>query len=137
MKTYLDTGVLITAFRNKGLGGIRALQILDDSQRTFGSSIFVKLETLPKTIYNQQAIEREFYETFFDAVTDWANDVERIVEEAYRISCEYGLAAMDALHIAAAVTIGAEEFITTEKITKPMFRVSEIKVMPLISELEK
>lgn len=136
MKTYLDTGVLIAAFRDKGLGGIRALQILDDSQRTFASSIFVKLETLPKTVYNQQAIEREFYQTFFDAVTDWANDIEKIVEDAYLISCEYGLAAMDALHIAAALAIDADEFITTEKITKPMFRVAEIKVTPLISALE-
>ena len=136
MKTYLDTGVLIAAFRDQGLGGTRALQILDDSQRTFGSSIFVKLETLPKTVYNQQVLEREFYQMFFDAVSDWADDVEEIVEDAYRISCEYGLAAMDALHIAAALMVGAEEFITTEKVTKPMFRVAEIKVTPLISELE-
>ncbi|WP_169266136.1 MULTISPECIES: hypothetical protein [Brasilonema] len=34
-----------------------------------------------------------------------------------------GLAAMDALHIAAALSVSASEFVTTEKPIKPMFRV--------------
>jgi len=34
---------------------------------------------------------------------------------------------MDALHI-AALAIGAEEFITTEKKTKPMFRLTELQI---------
>jgi hypothetical protein len=38
---------------------------------------------------------------------------------------------MDALHIAAAISVGAEEFITTEKPTKPMYRVTDIKVVSL------
>jgi hypothetical protein len=32
------------------------------------------------------------------------------------------------LHIAAALTVSAEEFVTTEKPNKPMFRVQEIQV---------
>jgi hypothetical protein len=39
---------------------------------------------------------------------------------------------MDALHLAAALSIGAEEFITTEKPTKPMFRVSSINVISIL-----
>lgn len=42
------------------------------------SSQFVKLEVLPKAIYNQQQKEKDFYETFFNAVTDWATDLEKI-----------------------------------------------------------
>jgi hypothetical protein len=38
---------------------------------------------------------------------------------------------MDALHIAAAISVDAEEFITTEKSTKPMYRVTDIKIVSL------
>lgn len=38
---------------------------------------------------------------------------------------------MDALHVAAALSVGAEEFMTTEKKTKPMFRVSSINVVSI------
>jgi hypothetical protein len=38
---------------------------------------------------------------------------------------------MDALHIAAALSVNASEFVTTEKLTKPMFRVSGIKIVSI------
>ncbi|AHJ28173.1 hypothetical protein NSP_18400 [Nodularia spumigena CCY9414] len=38
---------------------------------------------------------------------------------------------MDALHVAAALSVGAEEFVTREKKTKPMFRVSSLKVVSI------
>jgi predicted nucleic acid-binding protein len=41
---------------------------------------------------------------------------------------QYGLSAVDALHLAAAVRQGAGEFITAEKPGKPMFRVRGIAV---------
>ncbi len=53
------------------------------------------------------------------------------MQDGYNIACKYGLAAMDALHIAAAISVGAEEFITTEKPTKPMYRVTGLKVVSL------
>ena len=51
-KTYVDSGVLIAAFRGQGDPTARAMQILDDPTREFVSSIYVKLETLPKAIYH-------------------------------------------------------------------------------------
>ena len=48
LKTYLDSGVLITAFRVQGETGERARQILMDKDRQFASSVFVRLELLPK-----------------------------------------------------------------------------------------
>ena len=61
----------------------------------------------------------------------WADDLEKVMQDAYNIGCKYGLAAMDALHIAAALSLDAREFITTEKPTKPMFRVSGIKIISI------
>jgi predicted nucleic acid-binding protein len=52
-------------------------------------------------------------------------------QSAYRIAQEHGLSAIDALHIAAAIATGAEEFITTEKPGKPIYRVSSINVIAL------
>ncbi|MBE9229560.1 type II toxin-antitoxin system VapC family toxin [Phormidium sp. LEGE 05292] len=131
-RTFIDAGVLVAAARGVGDISEKALEILLDSDREFASSIFIKLEVLPKAVYNRQTDEAEFYETFFNAVTYWANDVERIIEEAYRIACTYGLASMDSLHVAAALLVGAEELVTTEKPTKPMYRVTGIQVISIL-----
>ncbi|TRU81004.1 MAG: hypothetical protein EWV76_22055 [Microcystis novacekii Mn_MB_F_20050700_S1] len=48
---------------------------------------------------------------------------------SHEIAGTYGLAAMDALHVAAALQIQADELITTEKPTKPMHRVREIQIV--------
>jgi predicted nucleic acid-binding protein len=129
--TYLDSGVLINAFRGVSEISLKATQVLDDSTRTFATSLFVQLETQPKASYNKQFAEVEFYETFFDAVTIWATDLNTIVKIAGRIAKVYGLAAMDALHIAAAISINADEFVTTEKTNKPMHQVTEISVVSI------
>jgi predicted nucleic acid-binding protein len=126
--TYIDSGVLINAFRGESALGLRAINILDDSDRSFASSIFVQLETLPKAIYQRQQIEQDFYQAFFSIVSHWAIDLPIIIPNAQTIASRYGIAGMDAIHIAAAIAIGVEEFITTEKPTKPMFRVTELKI---------
>ncbi|MDE5119367.1 MAG: hypothetical protein O4965_04050 [Trichodesmium sp. St19_bin1] len=38
---------------------------------------------------------------------------------------------MDALHVAAAISVNADELITTEKSSKPMHRVTQIKVISI------
>ncbi|MGL6341533.1 MAG: type II toxin-antitoxin system VapC family toxin [Waterburya sp.] len=129
--TFIDSGVLVTASRGVEDLFDKAILILASADRKFASSAFIKLEVLPKAVYYRQTDEIEFYETFFSAVTYWANDTEQVIQDGYNIACEYGLAAMDALHIAAAISVGAEEFITTEKPNKPMYRVTDIKVVSL------
>ncbi len=129
--TYVDSGVLISATDGVGRIAEKSLEILGDYEREFASSEFVKLEVLPKAIYNKQTEEAKFYEEFFSDVKYWANDLAQIVQDADQISSQYGLAAMDALHVAAALSVGAEELVTTEKRTKPMHRVTSINVVSL------
>jgi predicted nucleic acid-binding protein len=129
--TFIDTGVLITATRGQGENCDHALAILQDPDREFASSPFLKLEVLPKAIYNRQSEEIEFYEAYFDAVTYWARDLESIVTAAYQEMAASGLGAMDALHVAAAVMLGATEFITSEKSTKSIFRTSSIRILSI------
>jgi predicted nucleic acid-binding protein len=131
IRTYVDAGVLIAASRGTNPVAMEALNILDDPNREFSSSIFTKLEVLPRVIYNKNTHEVEFYEIFFNSVTHWANSIEAIAKEAYHEACHSGLAAMEALHVAAAISTGAEELVTTEKPDKPICRVGSIKVVSI------
>ena len=131
IRTFIDAGVLIYAARSQGDLAERAFQIIEDENREFASSIFLKLEVLPKAIYNQQSSEVKFYETFFDEVSYWATDLDSIIEAAYKESSQFGLGAMDALHIAAAVSVGATEFVTNEKSEKSIHRTQSIKIISI------
>ncbi|MEH2241216.1 hypothetical protein [Nostoc sp.] len=52
--TFIDAGVLVTAARGAGDISEKALEILADSERDFASSVFIKLEVLPKALYNRK-----------------------------------------------------------------------------------
>ena len=130
-KTYVDAGVLIAAVRGKAEVVAKAMQILDDSGWEFVSSPFLKLEVLPKAVYGKRQAEVEFYETFFAAVRRWADALDFVVEEAQRRAPAHGLGAMDALHVAAAISVGAAELVTTEKPGKPIHRVKAVKVVSI------
>jgi predicted nucleic acid-binding protein len=133
-RTCVDAGVLIAAARGQASIAVRAFEILDDPDREFAASVFLKLEVLPKAIYHNNSSEVEFYEEFFSAVTAWAADLNTVVDYAYREACDSGLAALDALHVAAAVSVGAEELVTSEKPDKPLFRIQSIKVVSIWRE---
>jgi hypothetical protein len=68
IRTFLDTGVLISAARGIGKQANTALQIISDSNREFASSQFLRLEVLPKAIFNKRTLEVEFYEAYFESV---------------------------------------------------------------------
>jgi predicted nucleic acid-binding protein len=118
--TFVDAGVLIAASRGRTDVSAQAMAILDDPNRAFASSEFIRLEVLPKAIFNGKTIEAEFYSSYFQAVTHWPDNTDAVVR--------FGLAALDALHVAAALSVGAEELITTEKRSKPLHRTMGILV---------
>jgi predicted nucleic acid-binding protein len=64
-------------------------------------------------------------------VAVWVDFSEELVEDASQRAKQYGLGAMDALHITAAISANANEFITTEKPDKPMFRIKDLKVITI------
>jgi predicted nucleic acid-binding protein len=134
IRTFIDAGVLIAAARGVGIVAERALTILEDPNREFASSIFIKLEVLPKAIYNNRISEVSFYEAYFNAVSYWATDIDKIIQGAYSEVCESGLGAMDALHVTAALSVGAVEFITNEKPEKSIHRTKTVKVISIWSK---
>ena len=128
--TFIDAGVLITAARGAGAKALAAFSILDDPDREFASSLFVQLEVLPKAVYNKQHAEENFYRSYFAAVSRWADPVD-ILNDALNVASAYGLSALDGLHVAAALAVGADELVTTEGPTKPMYRTVGLKVITL------
>jgi predicted nucleic acid-binding protein len=127
-RTFLDTGILIAAARGTGSMAVRAHSILDDPTRTFTTSDYIRLELFPKAIYEQRTLEVRFYTRFFAQVVQMVPYSLALAQQAYAEACACGLAAMDALHIAAAKQSNAAEFITTERATKPLFRVTGIRI---------
>ena len=126
MRTFLDSGVLLTAWR--GRNAEVALAVMEDPQRQFCTSQLVKLELLPKPQFFKQEAEIEFYRTHFRAAIGEEPLSGELGEKAQELAARHGIAAVDALHLAAAIRQGAEEFITAEKPGKPMFRVRGITV---------
>ena len=130
MVTYLDSGVLLAAWRNAELRPA-ALGILEGADRQFATSQLVKLELLPKPTFEKRPLERAFYQAHFDETAASQPLDESLGNDALALAERYGLAAADALHIAAALRLGAGEFYTSERPGKPMFRVKELKVISL------
>jgi predicted nucleic acid-binding protein len=130
-RTFLDAGILIAAVRGQKEEATRALAILEDPERSFLTSVFLRMEVLPKAIYYQRPAEVALYERYF-ARAQSISVTEALVAQAHAEACAFGLAALDALHLTFAKAGGAEEFITTENPTQPLFRVTGIAIKPLI-----
>jgi hypothetical protein len=130
IKTFVDASVLITAARGAGEQALKAISLLDDPDRQFVDSDFLELEVLPKAVYTRRSAEADFYRAYFAAVAERA-DVAGLVKQAIDEACKSGLSAVDALHIVAAATLGAEELVSAEKPNKPIYRTNLVRVRRL------
>ena len=130
MRTFLDAGVLIAAFRGSPDARRSALAAIEDPTRIFVVSDFVRLEVLPKAQYYKRQHEVAFYTTII-ATAESVEFSPNLIESAHREAAQSGLAAMDALHVAAAKDANCEELLTTENPEKPMFRASGIRVISI------
>ena len=135
--TFVDAGVLIAAARGANIEAARAMEILDDPGREFAASSFLRLEVLPRALFNKREAEVAFYEAFFSTVQRWARDLDAVLEIAMREASTNGLEAMDALHVAAAVSVGASELITTERPSRSIHRTRAIQVLTIHPEAKR
>ena len=131
MRTYLDSGVLLTAWLGRSPRSAAAKAIIEDEAREFVSSDAVRLELLPKATFEKRRLELEFYREHFNATVAIERFSEELGNAAMALATKYGLAAMDAVHLASAIRQEASEFITSELPGKPMFRVQGIKITSL------
>jgi predicted nucleic acid-binding protein len=129
-RTYIDANLLIAAWQGRDEAGIKAMTILDDPGRALVVSNAVWLEVMPKPLYQKEQEESAFYGAIFAQAEciPWQTDV---LYQAHALAQRYGIAAMDAIHVATAIAAKVDEFVSAEKPTKPMFRVNEIPMRSL------
>lgn len=80
------------------------------------------LETLPHTVFHS---DPDAYAFFDDFLSNGLSEIklidETLVSLALAVSSRTNARSMDALHLAAAISLGADEFVTTERRTKLMY----------------
>ncbi|MDX6446006.1 MAG: hypothetical protein QOH71_3080 [Blastocatellia bacterium] len=99
---------------------MRALQLLGDPDREFLATEYLRLEVLPMAVCYQKSREVAFYLKFFEGAVLWA-DSGKLITPAYDLASQFGLGALDALHVATATKHKAE-LVSAEKPTKPIYR---------------
>lgn len=130
-KTFIDSDVLIYAFRGEAELCRKAMEILDDPEREFIVSDYLKLEILPKPIFHQFHEEVEFMQTFLDSASFHVSATSSITDKAIALACRYNLSPLDALHAGTAIESNADVLVTGEKPENPLCQVQEIKVISL------
>ena len=129
--TYIDSGVLIFAAQGKTAAAALALPFLADPNREYVTSDYVRLEVLPKATFYKRTAEVAFYDLFFTTTARSIPTSEALLKYALEEACKTGIQGLDAVHIACAVFAGAEEFITSEKTSRPIHRTKLIKVVSI------
>ncbi len=112
-------------------------EVIDDPNREFVASDFLRLELLPKPIFNGKEESVNFYNEYISSVSKMIETNPEAISSAFGLAATFGLSAFDALHFQAAIEAGASEFITTEKPTKPFFNINHesVKAISLRSKL--
>lgn len=138
IRTYLDTNILITAFQGQEQRIVDKIYcILDDSEREFIGSDFLRLELLPKPTFHRKQSEIEFMREFLNGTDENVTISDEITQRAIELAGRYDLQPMDALHISAAIYARAEEFITLENPDKPMCKIPEDEIGLKVYSLRK
>lgn len=132
-RTYIDAGVLISAFQGREAVSIRAMKVLDDPERKLVVSDFLRLEVLPHPTFHRRLEEIEFMKAVLENAAESVPTSPDLTAQAVDLAGRYDMTPIDALHVSAAVTARVDELVTMEKNTKPLCRVREIKVVSLHS----
>ena len=128
--TYIDACLLMAAFKEKDARNVQALSIIKDKRRTFLVSDALWMEVMPSALRNKRAGEIAFYEDFFSTAQHIPMS-DAIMRRARSLSARYFIDAMDAIHVAYALEAGADQFISAENSTRPMFAVQEMPVLTI------
>ncbi|MBK0011093.1 type II toxin-antitoxin system VapC family toxin [Stenotrophomonas sp. S41] len=120
-RVYVDACVLIlAASASEEDVAQRALQELDRPDVEYVFSTLIEHEILPNPIRNKRHEQVAFFQAYIGhAMKVACDEAQQVAALEMRINCP-GLELVDALHLSAAHDAGAVEFVTAEKLTKPM-----------------
>lgn len=125
--TFVDSCVLIAAACGTPAEVDAAWEILTDPSREIWTSPFVEMEVLPHAERQGTPRALAVYRSFFSEARVYSDLSEMVTVAAGELR-RTSLGLADALHLAAAHLAGADEFITTEKLSKPMHRNTLVNV---------
>lgn len=129
IRTYLDSCVLIGYSRGTPNLAAHVQELLDDPKREFVSSAILELEVLPQPERHKRVDELIIYKNYFDQAKFQSPIDDALLRRAVQRMIKLpGLSVIDSLHLEAAISAGAQEFITDEKHTKPFFAETDIIV---------
>jgi len=63
-----------------------------------------------------------------ESALEWSKDLEAIVTVGLHLAETYNTSAMDSFHLAAALLLRADEFVTAERPGRPMYLVRDLNV---------
>ncbi len=130
--TYLDSNCLIAVTDAEPQRRAKVQALLGDPRHSLIYSPFTVLETLTLALHYGKKAKAQYFRQHFNQCIFISDNLGLIMQEAHRQAERYGVASVDACHLAAAIVVSADEFYTFEKPTKPMFRTQEIKVISLL-----
>jgi len=111
-----------------GAEGSKLLECLEDPDREFVGATLLKLELLPQPTFHRRTRELAFLEAYFSRVVAWEPATEELLADALRDASQVRLSAMDAIHVAAARRLKADELVTGEKPGQPLHQVKGLRV---------
>ena len=103
-KTFLDANVLMAAYQGEDDLCKKAMRILEDAEREFIVSDYLRLEVLPKPTFYRLTEEVEFMQAFLDIASIQVISNPAITNQAIRLACRYDLHPLDALHAGTALS---------------------------------
>ena len=124
IRTYLDIGPYIATWRGPEREKSLAEGLFRDPTRVLVGSSIVRLELARHR--NNTPAEVAHFAALFDAVHVWIPLDEDLAFRARELRTQYDLGSLDALHVAAAEAGVVDQFVTTEKPGKPLYRVGHI-----------
>jgi predicted nucleic acid-binding protein len=136
IRTYIDADVIINALRVADISRCKiAYKILGDPNRRLLVSDYLRLETLPKSIYHHQQAQVDFINKIIEH-SELIPSSATVINKAMDVASFYGLNGMDALHVASAFIGQADEMVSFEKPSKPFYRIplSELRLISLHPE---
>ena len=121
-RTYIDSCVLIAAFRGTEQASHRARALIADEERSFVASDILALECVAPAIRTGNQDQVEFCDEFIRQA-EHVSLTDSISRWAIGILSSHTMQHMDLFHIAAAVQAEVDDFVTTEAPSKPFFTI--------------
>lgn len=127
----MDSDVLIAAAVDFRGSSKAAVEISLDGRREFARSVFQEVAVLPAARRNGRKRELGWYQAFLRMAKKSPHSYEEVGQMACQIVAEQAIRLMDALHLASALAVSAEQLVTLESIRKGIAKTGVIEVLCL------